>query len=199
MGRWKGRSRKSGDSSKPSAAATRTLEASFQHGLLVPEEHRPDTFPVHTRIPTAPVHMVRGILQRSSNKPSIVEDRGVYSVQFCLDSQHWGGRLEYLVDWQGYGPEEGYWIARDDILDPDLLTSFYENRPNQRATNSMLWSPALRSGYTVRYPPRSTLNSLTRLTLTEMCWLQPPVTNHHTHQYPLQNPAPQTPSLSGLN
>ncbi|KAL0172966.1 hypothetical protein M9458_033277, partial [Cirrhinus mrigala] len=52
--------------------------------------------------------------------PSEVLDQpSIYTVHEILDLRRRGGHLEYLVDWEGYGPEKQSWVPRDDILNPD--------------------------------------------------------------------------------
>ncbi len=57
--------------------------------------------------------------------PEIIEEPTVYQVREILDSRQRGGHLEYLIDWEGYGPEERSWVTLDGVLDPSLLTDYH--------------------------------------------------------------------------
>ncbi|KAL0148420.1 hypothetical protein M9458_056230 [Cirrhinus mrigala] len=62
-------------------------------------------------------------------QPEIETTETIYRVQEILDSRRWNGRLQYLIEWEGYGPEERSWIDRDDILDPSLTAEFHQSHP----------------------------------------------------------------------
>ncbi|KAL0162348.1 hypothetical protein M9458_041744, partial [Cirrhinus mrigala] len=61
--------------------------------------------------------------------PEILDQPSVYTVREILDSRRRGSHPEYLIDWEGYGPEERSWVARNDILDPQLLAEFHQSHP----------------------------------------------------------------------
>uniref|UniRef100_A0A8C5MC00 Gypsy retrotransposon integrase-like protein 1 n=1 Tax=Leptobrachium leishanense TaxID=445787 RepID=A0A8C5MC00_9ANUR len=63
--------------------------------------------------------------------PTLVDGESEYEIESILDSRYRGRRLEYLLHWKGYGPEERSWELASDVHAPRLLRSFHRSHPDK--------------------------------------------------------------------
>ncbi|KAL0170112.1 hypothetical protein M9458_034708, partial [Cirrhinus mrigala] len=112
------------------------LSPRFVGPFIIVEQINPVTYrlqlPSHYRIhPTFHVSLLKPCYdplvpptepgEEEPPPPMVVEEGTIYKVKEILDSRRRGGQLQYLLDWEGYGPEERSWVPREDVLDDIVL------------------------------------------------------------------------------
>ncbi|SGY12183.1 BQ5605_C011g06416 [Microbotryum silenes-dioicae] len=82
-------------------------------------------------------YQANSLASRCSNPPpppEIINGEEEYQVEQILDSRNnrRSRRLEYFVDWTGYGPQDRQWVSAADFDDDDsLVIEFHTRHPHK--------------------------------------------------------------------
>uniref|UniRef100_A0A803TXD7 Gypsy retrotransposon integrase-like protein 1 n=1 Tax=Anolis carolinensis TaxID=28377 RepID=A0A803TXD7_ANOCA len=124
----------------PSHHPCRKLDARFIGPYPVVAQLNPVTFklqlprsmrihPVFHRSLLLPADGVRPDADRPAPTPVLVDGEEEFEVQDILDSRFHRRRLQYLIDWVGFGPEERSWEDASTVHAPDLTRRFHQTYP----------------------------------------------------------------------
>ncbi|KAI3376974.1 hypothetical protein L3Q82_000211 [Scortum barcoo] len=94
--------------------------------LHVPSVH--PTFHVSKIKPVRESHLVPP--SKPPPPPKMVEGGPVYAVKKLLAVRKSGRGRQFLVEWDGYGPEERSWIPASFIVSKKLIEEFYRQHPD---------------------------------------------------------------------
>ncbi|XP_062835829.1 uncharacterized protein LOC134298700 [Anolis carolinensis] len=87
--------------------------------------------PVFHRSLLLPADGVCPDVNRPPPGPTLVDGEEEFEVQDILDSRIHRRRLQYLIDWVGYGPEERSWEDAFTVHAPDLVQRFHRTYPSK--------------------------------------------------------------------
>ena len=70
--------------------------------------------------------------KQSPPPPVLVQDQVEYKVEDILDSRIFQNKLQYLVHWKGYTPQDATWEPKASLENSrDLIQKFHLRNPNK--------------------------------------------------------------------